>query len=122
MGFTLLAVRTGPRYVHRFATRVTAGFADPEAAVLGLCDVDDPSCSAWRDRPSSGPVSPAAYSQKVWSASIDNHALSGLCHSTTGRDNVGLKFLCCGNVLPWLAAPPSRALDTGCGPRLSGFS
>ena len=47
------------------------GFSDVEATVLRLCDVDDPNCRAWRDRPPSGPLPLAACSQKMWTAKCE---------------------------------------------------
>ena len=93
-----------------------AGFASAEEAVLELCEDDDPLCKSWRERPDPRVPPREACSQKSWSAAIAKRSIRILCQSASGRDSVRLRFVCGGDILPWLAAPPSKALDTGCGP------
>ena len=93
-----------------------AGFASAEEAVLGLCEDDDPLCKSWRERPDPRVPPREACSQKSWSAAIAKRSIRILCQSASGRDSVRLRFVCGGDILSWLAAPPSKALVTGCGP------
>ena len=93
-----------------------AGFASAEEAVLELCEDDDPLCKSWRERPDLRVPPREACSQKSWSAAIAKRSIRIQCQSASRRDSVRLRFVCGGDILPWLAAPPSKALDTGCGP------